>query len=937
MSRDTAQHYRTLAEFYRQFGFNLIPLGADKRPVVVGVSRAGGIMHFRWEDWHTQAQTPAYWKQLRSPEWWSDVAGLAAITGPVSGDLVCIDFDTPTGRIDLQFPWSIVQAFIDASGLPPSWLVKSPRGGWHIWLRCPGLTLAKGKLNRPVNAPDLDGYHIELRHAEHYTALPGSQHPNGMYTWAGEQPTEAPPTIEPALLLAAYDAVTVQVAPAPVRSTPAAPPSNGVVAPAYALRALEDEAQQLRATVDHRNDATNKAAFSLGQLVGAGLLSEGDVENTLLDAAQATGLPEGEARATIRSGLTSGMKLPRQVPASTNGHHAPDGDEPYAFGFVIDTPDPLMIEADEEEAEPAKHITWPYAVQRGCMVLLRENKDGDIDSAPIADFACTISEEITAEEGGASLVLVGQGLRRGAFRCEISGVDFGSDARLLGALTEATGGIDVVYPNMSKHLRAAIGKLTTSAERVQRVRYFRTGWLDNEYNQFLLPGMDDATLLHLPAQMAYSAPPRGADEAVGLYALRCLIEALDPAVTLPVVAGLLLPPMHRPAGLGNERPALFVAGRTGSLKTSWMQVAMCLYGHEFASNDRLLKFGEGATRNAIMAFATHAPDMPLFIDNFKPSTGDGSRGLINLIHNLLEGADRARSDRTGALREARTLHCVPFATGEDFPRDDSSTMARSLVVQFAWQRGEANDNLSEAQLNSRHLNAVGYSWIQWIAGEGRQIVAEVALRFPAYRAKWAHALRNMDTNSANIARVASNIAVNELTWETALRHPTIGQTLLPFDAIYRRGIGDIAASMSRATAESQEAVQWRNAIQELLASGQYMLADRGLGQPATGHERDRLLGWRDSDGIYLLPAIALAAVKRLLGPMSIQVSPQTLYNQMEQFGWIARRDKDQTTRKVSIGGNKERVLHLIPTVLTASASGEDEVEDGEDELREFGL
>ena len=44
------------------------------------------------------------------------------------------------------------------------------------------------------------------------------------------------------------------------------------------------------------NDALNRAAFSLGQLVGGGLPTEGEVEQALLSAAFEVGQPlEGEA------------------------------------------------------------------------------------------------------------------------------------------------------------------------------------------------------------------------------------------------------------------------------------------------------------------------------------------------------------------------------------------------------------------------------------------------------------------------------------------------------------------------------------------------------------------------------------------------------------------------------------------------------------------
>jgi len=60
-----------------------------------------------------------------------------------------------------------------------------------------------------------------------------------------------------------------------------------------------------------RNHTLNRASFRLGQLVAAGLLDPDAVTAELLAAAQACGLGEREARATIASGLAGAARKPR--------------------------------------------------------------------------------------------------------------------------------------------------------------------------------------------------------------------------------------------------------------------------------------------------------------------------------------------------------------------------------------------------------------------------------------------------------------------------------------------------------------------------------------------------------------------------------------------------------------------------------------------------
>jgi hypothetical protein len=60
-----------------------------------------------------------------------------------------------------------------------------------------------------------------------------------------------------------------------------------------------------------RNETLNRAAFNLGQIIGAGELAEQEVTSRLMYAAQRCGLPSREALATIKSGVTAGRKKPR--------------------------------------------------------------------------------------------------------------------------------------------------------------------------------------------------------------------------------------------------------------------------------------------------------------------------------------------------------------------------------------------------------------------------------------------------------------------------------------------------------------------------------------------------------------------------------------------------------------------------------------------------
>jgi hypothetical protein len=90
-------------------------------------------------------------------------------------------------------------------------------------------------------------------------------------------------------------------------------PARSSHASRYAAAALLAEARAvMTAAPGTRNDTLNRAAFSLGQLVGAGLLDRDAVEAGLADAAHLAGLGEREVAGTIRSGLEAGLLRPRE-------------------------------------------------------------------------------------------------------------------------------------------------------------------------------------------------------------------------------------------------------------------------------------------------------------------------------------------------------------------------------------------------------------------------------------------------------------------------------------------------------------------------------------------------------------------------------------------------------------------------------------------------
>jgi hypothetical protein len=268
--------------------------------------------------------------------WWHrwPEANVGIRTGPI----VVVDED----RLNA------LQELADSHGetIPPTRVAKTGSGRHYYFTQPAGTRIRNtaGKL-----APGID-----TRGDGGYVVAPPSVHPNGgHYEWESEQqPAPLPEWI--ARLLHK---------PEPVRRDPAPLRIAGDTTP-YAQRALEDETSAVAAAPEGtRNDRLNTAAFSLGQLVAGGELSERDAIAALEDAASACGLPEREAAATIRSGLTSGMDNPRTaperplalVPARLNGsapHQAAEpGVEAPSLIRIVTLDE--FVSVTEDTADPA--------------------------------------------------------------------------------------------------------------------------------------------------------------------------------------------------------------------------------------------------------------------------------------------------------------------------------------------------------------------------------------------------------------------------------------------------------------------------------------------------------------------------------------------------------------------------------------------------------
>jgi Bifunctional DNA primase/polymerase, N-terminal len=280
-------------------------LAAARRGWHVFPCAAGGKRPALRGNWQDLATTSA--DQIR--DWWSRASYNVGIACGPSG-LVVIDLDLPhdggggeEAADGALFPLSGADIL---SGLARqhgerypggTYTVDTPSGGCHLYFTAAGDT-------RVRNSAGAVGPHIDVRADGGYVVGAGSRIGGHGYAARGRRAAAPLPPWLARLIKDSYVA--------PAVPEPRLPVADRVQGRAYAVAALRAETERVAAArPGTRNDTLNRAAFSLGQLVAAGLIPPIPVITSLIDAARYAGLPQDEAVRTVRSGMDAGARKPR--------------------------------------------------------------------------------------------------------------------------------------------------------------------------------------------------------------------------------------------------------------------------------------------------------------------------------------------------------------------------------------------------------------------------------------------------------------------------------------------------------------------------------------------------------------------------------------------------------------------------------------------------
>jgi hypothetical protein len=248
--------------------------------------------------------------------WWRThpSANIALACGPGSG-VLGLDIDRK-GQVDGLARLAELEAEFGA--LPETVRSATPSGGVHLLFAYPAGPDPANRVGLKRYAADGERtvYHgLDVRAAGASLCLPPSLRPDGRYRWA-LSPDDAPPAPIPDWLLS-----LMRSEPPP---RPPAPPlrlSTVDRTARYVCAAVDGECRLLAGMTPSsgRNQRLFVAAAKLGGLIGAGVLGQDAAESALEQAATECGLVTedgmGAVRATIRSGIRTGVSNPRDLVA----------------------------------------------------------------------------------------------------------------------------------------------------------------------------------------------------------------------------------------------------------------------------------------------------------------------------------------------------------------------------------------------------------------------------------------------------------------------------------------------------------------------------------------------------------------------------------------------------------------------------------------------
>ena len=357
--------------------------------------------------------------------------------------------------------------------------------------------------------------------------------------------------------------------------------------------------------------------------------------------------------------------------------------------------------------------------------------------------------------------------------------------------------------------------------------------------------------------------------------------------------------------------ALYLKGETGSFKTSTANLFMAHFCEYKPFTSGVTNFR--ATPNYIEKLSFILKDMPLFIDDYHPTTSMEKKKMDAVAQALARGAGdhagRGRMANDTSLKTTYPPRGISLITGEDLPDIGQSGLARFYTVSFESGAIDLQEMKGFERKSALLAEAMVY-YIQWLILEEQGLPDKLRERFQT--------LRQQAEVPGSHARMASNIAWLEvglsMFYECAIHYKVLDY--IDSAAALEEAHQFFAQSgmeQMRLIGNEKPVQKFLTVLEELISSGEILILNIGEALPCNG---ETVFGYREGDYYYLYPDLVFNKVvefyRRQEG--AFPVSKGRLLSDLAKLNMIQTQSGRMTVKK-RIGTTQSRMLALKKSAL----------------------
>jgi hypothetical protein len=557
-----------------------------------------------------------------------------------------------------------------------------------------------------------------------------------------------------------------------------------------------------------------------------------------------------------------------------------------------------------------------YCIEDGRYCFVKQSVDGE-SVIPLCNFTAAAIEDITRDNGQDTtryFKVTGR-LFNGH---ELQGIEV--PAGQFNNLTWVTGdwgmrAIIAAGQNNKDRLREAIQ--LQSQEALQKRVYTHTGWRKINEEMVYLNGSGALGNANVqvemdPALSRYSLPEPEGDPSEAINASYNFINIGDLKVTLPFLAAMYLAPLSE---LLEPAFTIWLCGPSGSFKSTITALALCHFGNFDVLH---LPASWRDTANQLEKLLFLAKDIPLVIDDWAPGQDSAKAREMEVKAEYVvraqgnrQGRGRMRSDTSS--RVSYSPRGVLITSGEQLPAGHSHT-ARIYTVEV--EREDIDMvNLTQAQEQSHLYRLSMAHYILYLKEKYSDLAKTLKGNFEIAREKAQKAGQHPRLPAA-IAWLHTGLS---LFCDFAVSHNAMAaneaQSLLS-DAwgIFLEQAGE----QSTRVEDERPGPRGIEALNALLNSGRYLLANKDSTNPEPPSPGITYIGWQDGNQyIYLNPSIAYQEIYQMCQKSGAGFTwkSKALWDDWKRMN-ISVCEPNRNTSRLYVYGQLQRIIQLRKDKIT---------------------